>query len=57
MKELDDLLKKYQGLESSRNPIDGLDWGQEDLMELRIKIYSNITSLTALNATMERYVY
>ena len=53
MKELDDLLKQYRNLESSRSPIDRWKWGQEDLVGLRDKIRSNITLLTA---TLAKYV-
>ena len=54
MKELDDLLRKYKSLESTRNPIDRFKWGQEDLVGLRDKIRSNITSLTAFNSTLAK---
>ena len=56
MKELDDLIKKYQSLESTRNPVERFKWGQEDLVGLRDKIRSNITMLTAFNATLAKYV-
>ena len=57
MKELDNLLKKYKSLESTRSPIDRFKWGQEDLVGLRDKIQSNITLLTAFNSTLAKYVH
>ena len=57
MKELDDLLKKYKSLGSSRNQIDRFKWGQEDLVASRDKIRSNIILLTAFNATLAKYVH
>jgi len=58
MKELDDLLKKYQSLESGygRSPVDRLRWGQEDLVRLRDKLRLNITMLTAFNASLAKFV-
>ena len=52
MKELDDLLIKYHDLVSSCNPMDRLKWGQEDLVGFRDKIRSNISMLTAFNASI-----
>ena len=57
MKELDNLLKKYKSLESTRNPIDRLKWGHEDLAGLRDKIRSNISMVTAFNSTLTKYVH
>ena len=57
VKELSDLLQKYQHLAS--NPtisFDRFKWGKEDLVGLREKIQSNITLLTAFNATLAKYV-
>ena len=56
-KELEDLLKKYKSLGSSRNPIDRFKWKQEDLVGLREKIRSNVALLTAFNATLVKYVH
>jgi len=58
MKELDDLLRKYQSLnlESTHSPIARLRWGQEDLVGLRDKLRSNIALLTAFNATLAKCV-
>ena len=53
MKELDDLLKKYQSLESSCNSIDRFKWGLEDLEGLRDKIPANIHLLIR---TLAKYV-
>jgi len=58
MKELDDLLRKYQHLAS--NPtisFDRLKWGREDLVGLRDKIRSNIMLLTGFNVTLAKYVH
>ncbi|KAF8417407.1 hypothetical protein EV426DRAFT_645852, partial [Tirmania nivea] len=54
MKELDNLLKKYQTLAS--NPImsfDRLKWGKEDLASLRERILLSVSLLTAFNASLE----
>ncbi|KAF8417400.1 hypothetical protein EV426DRAFT_376691 [Tirmania nivea] len=56
MKELDNLLKKYQTLAS--NPIisfDRLKWGKEDLAGLRERIHLSVSLLTAFNASLANY--
>lgn len=58
MEGLDALLKKYQNL--AENPsisFDRVRWGQEDLAGLRDKVRSNITLVTAFNASLTKYVY
>ena len=57
MEELYALLKKYQSL--SENPtvsFDRVKWGQEDLVELRERLRSNITLLTTFNASLAKCV-
>jgi len=56
MKEMDDLLKKSQNSALHGNPIDRLRCGQEDLAELRDKVRSNITLLTAFNMRLAECV-
>ena len=58
MKELGDLLRKYQHLASSPTiSFDRLKWGCEDLVGLRDKVWSNITLLTGFNSTLVKYVF
>jgi len=54
MKELEDLLQKYQSLTAKRNFMHRLRWGQEDLVGLRDKLRSNIALLTAFNTTLAK---
>jgi len=58
MKELDDLLNKYQSLATNHqiNRIDRLKWGKEDLVGLRDKLRSNITLLTSFNTSLVKCV-
>ena len=58
MEELDTLLKKYERLSENRGiQFDRLKWGQEDLVELRERLRSNITLLTTFNASLTKYVH
>ena len=58
MKELDDLLKKYQDLSENHSiSFDRLKWGQEDLVRLRDKLRSNLTLLITFNSSLAKYVF
>ena len=56
MKELGDLLKKYQSLSENHSiSFDRLRWGQEDLVRLRDKLRSNLALLTTFNSSLAKY--
>jgi hypothetical protein len=48
LKDLDNLVKKYQGL-GSQNPrtLDRMRWGAEDVVDMRLRLISNTALLTA----------
>ena len=58
MEELDALLKKYNSLSENHSiSFDRLKWGQEDLVQLRDKLHSNLTLLNTFNSSLAKYVY
>jgi hypothetical protein len=50
--ELEVLVKKYKSLGTSRRTWDKLRWGQEDINLLRGRLTSNVSLLTAFNASL-----
>ena len=58
MEELDALLKKYHSLSENHSIcFDRLKWGQEDLVQLRGKLRSNLNLLNTFNSSLAKYVY
>ena len=56
--DIESLLRKYASLESQTQRVwDRMRWGLEDIRELRGRLVSSITLLTAFNASLTKYVY
>jgi hypothetical protein len=58
LSELERLLDSYDSLGTqAQRTWDRMRWGLEDLSEVRTRIISNTTLLTAFNSQLARYVY
>jgi hypothetical protein len=57
LKDLDNLVKKYQGL-GSQNPrtLDRMRWGTEDVVDMRLRLISNTGLLTAWMRCVTEFV-
>ena len=57
LQDLEDLIRKYQSLGTkTQRTWDRMKWGSEGIANLRSRLISNTTMLSAYNTTMVKYV-